>query len=70
MSRDAGTDSRMKSDQSKPSSDNAASEGPGGPAFDFMSPEQRSTLEQLSVNLAKAAMTLQSAFSAAAMRQV
>jgi polyhydroxyalkanoate synthase len=69
MTRDAGADSRMKNDPSKPSSDTKASEGPGG-AFEFMSAEQRSTLEQLSVNLAKAAMTLQSAFSAAAMRQV
>lgn len=75
MTRHAGADSRMKTDQAKPSSDTKpeakSTDSPGeGLAFDFMSPEQRTTLEQLSLNLAKAAMTLQSAFSAAAMRQV
>ena len=80
MSKDEGADSRMKTDpgnaasgaasgkKAKPETAKPASPGDGTP-FDFLSPDQKATLEQLSLNLAKAAMTLQTAFSTAAIRQ-
>jgi len=67
------TDAAPRAESSKtPGAEPASGQGRESASafgFDLLTPEQKAAIEQLSLNLAKAAMTVQSAISSAALRQ-